>query len=94
MSVYTADPDRYSSTSEGWFRRVGHSGLKLPRVSLGFWHNFGDDKPLETQRAIMRRAFDRGVTHFDLANNYGPRAPRRRTRGAFSRRISRPTATS
>ncbi|WKK61399.1 L-glyceraldehyde 3-phosphate reductase [Corynebacterium sp. P3-F1] len=74
MDAYTADPHRYEATSEGWFRRVGHSGLKLPRVSLGFWHNFGDDKPIETQRAIMRRAFDRGVTHFDLANNYGPPA--------------------
>ncbi|MBI8988281.1 L-glyceraldehyde 3-phosphate reductase [Corynebacterium meridianum] len=54
------------------YRTVGHSGLKLPVVSLGMWHNFGDDKPLETQRAIIHRAFDRGVTHFDLANNYGP----------------------
>lgn len=72
MSPYTADPDRYVRGGENWFRRCGNSGLKLPPVSLGFWHNFGDDKPLETQRAIMRRAFDRGVTHFDLANNYGP----------------------
>lgn len=56
------------------YRRVGDSGLFLPAISLGFWHNFGDDKPLENQRAIMRRAFDRGVTHFDLANNYGPPA--------------------
>lgn len=56
------------------YRRVGNSGLMLPAISLGFWHNFGDDKPRETQRAIMRRAFDRGVTHFDLANNYGPPA--------------------
>jgi L-glyceraldehyde 3-phosphate reductase len=54
------------------YNRVGRSGLKLPAVSLGLWHNFGDDKPIETQRAILRRAFDRGVTHFDLANNYGP----------------------
>ena len=54
------------------YRRCGRSGLELPAVSLGFWHNFGDDKPLETQRAVMRRAFDLGVTHFDLANNYGP----------------------
>nr|VDG63840.1 aldo/keto reductase [Streptococcus thermophilus] len=72
MSAYTADPDRYDRVDENWFRRCGNSGLKLPPVSLGFWHNFGDDKPVETQRAIMRRAFDRGVTHFDLANNYGP----------------------
>jgi L-glyceraldehyde 3-phosphate reductase len=54
------------------YRRSGRSGLKLPAVSLGLWHNFGDDKPLTTQREILRRAFDLGVTHFDLANNYGP----------------------
>jgi L-glyceraldehyde 3-phosphate reductase len=54
------------------YRRTGRSGLKLPAVSLGLWHNFGDDKPLETQRAILRRAFELGITHFDLANNYGP----------------------
>jgi L-glyceraldehyde 3-phosphate reductase len=53
---------------------VGRSGLKLPAISLGLWHNFGDDKPFDTQRAILRRAFDLGVTHFDLANNYGPLA--------------------
>lgn len=56
------------------YRRLGKSGLKLPAVSLGLWHNFGDDKPFETQRAVLRRAFDLGVTHFDLANNYGPPA--------------------
>jgi L-glyceraldehyde 3-phosphate reductase len=66
---YTAAEDRYSVQP---YRRCGRSGLKLPAISLGFWHNFGDDKPLEGQRAIMRRAFDLGVTHFDLANNYGP----------------------
>jgi L-glyceraldehyde 3-phosphate reductase len=66
---YTAADDRYDVQP---YRRCGRSGLLLPAVSLGFWHNFGDDKPLETQRAIMRRAFDLGVTHFDLANNYGP----------------------
>ncbi|MBI5161391.1 MAG: aldo/keto reductase [Micrococcales bacterium] len=54
------------------YARSGRSGLLLPRVSLGLWNNFGDDRPLETQRAILRRAFDRGVTHIDLANNYGP----------------------
>ncbi|WP_234333420.1 L-glyceraldehyde 3-phosphate reductase [Streptomyces lavendulae] len=54
------------------YRRTGHSGLKLPAISLGLWHNFGDDRSLESQRAILRRAFDLGVTHFDLANNYGP----------------------
>jgi L-glyceraldehyde 3-phosphate reductase len=66
---YRAADDRYDAAT---YRRCGRSGLKLPAVSLGLWHNFGDDKPLETQRAILRRAFDRGVTHFDLANNYGP----------------------
>ncbi|WP_329072367.1 aldo/keto reductase [Streptomyces sp. NBC_01429] len=54
------------------FARSGRSGVKLPQVSLGLWHNFGDTTPLEKQRAVLRRAFDRGVTHFDLANNYGP----------------------
>jgi L-glyceraldehyde 3-phosphate reductase len=67
--VYLADESRYDVQP---YRRCGRSGLLLPAVSLGFWHNFGDDKPLETQRAVMRRAFDLGVTHFDLANNYGP----------------------
>jgi L-glyceraldehyde 3-phosphate reductase len=68
MSFQAAD-DRYSSMT---YRRTGRSGLLLPAVSLGLWHNFGDDKPLEGQRAVLRRAFDLGVTHFDLANNYGP----------------------
>jgi L-glyceraldehyde 3-phosphate reductase len=54
------------------YRRTGRSGLDLPAISLGLWHNFGDDMPFDRQRAILRRAFDRGVTHFDLANNYGP----------------------
>ena len=54
------------------YRRCGRSGLKLPAVSLGLWHNFGDDTPHETKRAICRTAFDHGITHFDLANNYGP----------------------
>jgi L-glyceraldehyde 3-phosphate reductase len=66
---YIAAPDRYDSDA---FRRCGRSGLDLPAVSLGLWHNFGDGQALEVQRAILRRAFDRGVTHFDLANNYGP----------------------
>ncbi|KQB86403.1 L-glyceraldehyde 3-phosphate reductase [Corynebacterium lowii] len=56
------------------YRLVGRSGLKLPAISLGLWHNFGEDKPLDTQRQILHRAFDRGITHFDLANNYGPPA--------------------
>ncbi|MEU4271939.1 L-glyceraldehyde 3-phosphate reductase [Streptomyces sp. NPDC026092] len=67
--IYTASADRYEHME---YRRTGRSGLKLPAVSLGLWHNFGDDKTLGTQRAILRRAFDLGVTHFDLANNYGP----------------------
>jgi L-glyceraldehyde 3-phosphate reductase len=71
--TFLADPDRYDAAASGAaFRRCGRSGLELPAVSLGLWHNFGDENPLETQRAILRRAFDRGVTHFDLANNYGP----------------------
>ena len=70
LSQYVPDPDRYDGRMP--MRRTGRSGLLLPEVSLGCWHNFGDDKPLETQRAILRRAFDLGITHFDLANNYGP----------------------
>ena len=68
--TYVAADDRYDGRQP--YNRVGRSGLKLPAVSLGLWHNFGDDKPFEIQRAILRRAFDLGVTHFDLANNYGP----------------------
>ncbi|MFC4947797.1 L-glyceraldehyde 3-phosphate reductase [Pseudonocardia sp. GCM10023141] len=67
--TYVADSARYDAAT---FRRCGRSGLDLPAISLGLWHNFGGDRPLDTQRAILRRAFDRGVTHFDLANNYGP----------------------
>ena len=67
--TYDAAPDRYDRTD---YRATGRSGLKLPPLSLGLWQNFGTDRPEETQRAILRRAFDRGVTHFDLANNYGP----------------------
>jgi L-glyceraldehyde 3-phosphate reductase len=66
---YVADPARYESMS---YRRCGRSGVLLPAISLGLWHNFGDDRPWATQRDICRRAFDLGVTHFDLANNYGP----------------------
>jgi L-glyceraldehyde 3-phosphate reductase len=66
---YLPAEDRYASFP---YRRSGRSGLKLPAVSLGLWHNFGHDRSFDTQRAIVRRAFDRGVTHFDLANNYGP----------------------
>ena len=67
--AYTAADDRYDSMT---YRRTGRSGLDLPAVSLGLWHNFGDDVPFDRQRAILRRAFDLGVTHIDLANNYGP----------------------
>jgi L-glyceraldehyde 3-phosphate reductase len=66
---HMADPGRYDVQP---YRRCGRSGLDLPVVSLGLWHNFGDDVPLERQRAVLRRAFDLGVTHIDLANNYGP----------------------
>ena len=68
--TYIADPVRYDGKMP--YRRSGRSGLQLPTVSLGLWQNFGDESPLSTQRAILRRAFDLGVTHFDLANNYGP----------------------
>jgi L-glyceraldehyde 3-phosphate reductase len=66
---HVAAPDRYESMT---YRRAGRSGIQLPLISLGLWHNFGDDDPLATQRAILRRAFDLGVCHFDLGNNYGP----------------------
>jgi L-glyceraldehyde 3-phosphate reductase len=67
--TYLASAQRYDSMS---YRRCGRSGLSLPAISLGLWHNFGHDRPYDTQRAICHRAFDLGVTHFDLANNYGP----------------------
>ncbi|MFI1991887.1 L-glyceraldehyde 3-phosphate reductase [Actinoplanes sp. NPDC020271] len=67
--TYTPAVDRYESMT---YRRAGRSGLKLPVISLGLWHNFGDTRPADRQRDIVRRAFDLGVTHFDLANNYGP----------------------
>jgi L-glyceraldehyde 3-phosphate reductase len=67
--AYRAADDRYDSMT---YRRTGHSGLDLPAISLGLWHNFGDEMPFDRQRAILRRAFDLGITHFDLANNYGP----------------------
>ncbi|PZU83497.1 MAG: L-glyceraldehyde 3-phosphate reductase [Shinella sp.] len=69
--TYTANPARYDSAV---YRRTGRSGLKLPAISLGLWHNFGDTTTLETQRSILFKAFDLGITHFDLANNYGPPA--------------------
>ena len=69
MTSYLPAEDRYRSMA---YRRCGQSGLLLPAVSLGLWQNFGDDRPLDIQRAVLRRAFDLGITHFDLANNYGP----------------------
>ena len=66
--TYQPAPDRYATMS---YQRCGRSGLRLPAISLGLWHNFGHDRSLDSQRAILRRAFDLGVTHFDLANNYG-----------------------
>ena len=69
VDTYEPADDRYDSME---YRYCGASGLKLPALSLGLWQNFGTDRPEETQRAILRRAFDRGITHFDLANNYGP----------------------
>lgn len=71
LPSHLAADDRYEAMP---YRRVGRSGLHLPAISLGLWHNFGDDVPLARQRAILRRAFDLGITHFDLANNYGPPA--------------------
>jgi L-glyceraldehyde 3-phosphate reductase len=68
--VYVPDADRYDGRMP--YRRTGRSGLLLPAISLGLWHNFGDDVPFANQRATLRRAFDLGITHFDLANNYGP----------------------
>ena len=69
MTDYLPSEDRYRSMT---YRRCGDSGLLLPAVSLGLWQNFGDDRLIQTQRAVLRRAFDLGITHFDLANNYGP----------------------
>ncbi len=69
--TYAPAADRYDSMT---YNRTGRSGLRLPELSLGLWHNFGHERPIDTQRAIVRRAFDLGITHFDLANNYGPPA--------------------
>jgi L-glyceraldehyde 3-phosphate reductase len=69
MTLYVPDAGRYARAA---YQRCGRSGLRLPPISLGLWQGFGHDRPLEATRAIVRRAFDRGITHFDLANNYGP----------------------
>ena len=77
------------------YNRCGRSGLELPAVSIGLWQNFGHDRPLETSRGILRRAFDLGVTHFDLANNYGPPyGSAEENFGKLFREDSGPTATS
>ena len=86
--MYTAHPQRYERMP---YRTVGKSGLKLPSITLGLWHNFGDATPMETQRAMLRTAFDAGITHFDLANNYGPPAGSAETNfGEHLRRDFRP----
>src|ERR1700722_18969993 len=69
MSTYLPSPDRYDWMQ---YRRCGRSGIQVPAITLGLWQNFGDDRAIDLQKAMLRRAFDRGVTHFDLANNYGP----------------------
>src|SRR5260221_2137069 len=86
--VYVAASDRYEQIA---YRRCGRSGIQLPEVSVGLWHNFGDDRPLETHRSILRRAFDLGITHFDLANNYGtPYGSAERNFGRIMREDFRP----
>jgi L-glyceraldehyde 3-phosphate reductase len=70
-TLYVPAEDRYDSMQ---YRRCARSGLKLPAISLGLWQNFGDNFPIQSSRSILRRAFDLGITHFDLANNYGPAA--------------------
>ena len=91
--TYVPDADRYDGRMP--YRRTGRSGLLLPAISLGLWHNFGDDQPIDTQRAVLRRAFDLGVTHFDLANNYGPPYGSAEINfGGSCARTSRRTATS
>ena len=72
LPVYVADSGRYDGRME--YHRCGSSGLKLPAVSLGFWHNFGSNANFDNMRMMVRTAFDAGITHFDLANNYGPEA--------------------
>ena len=86
--MYTANPDRYVRMP---YRNSGRSGLRLPSITLGLWHNFGDTTPMHTQRAMLRTAFDLGITHFDLANNYGPPAGSSETNfGEHLRRDFRP----
>ncbi len=88
---YSPSPARYEGMQ---YRRAGRSGLKLPAISLGLWHNFGHDTQPDRSRKILHEAFDLGITHFDLANNYGPRPALQRNSSARSfPRISRPIAT-
>ncbi len=90
--VYQASTTRYQTMA---YRRCGRSGLQLPAISLGLWHNFGDETRVETSRQMLQHAFDLGITHFDLANNYGPRRARRRAiLAASSKRRSCPIAMS
>lgn len=90
--TYIAAENRYDSIP---YRRVGRSGLVLPALSLGLWHNFGDSTPIDTQRSLLRTAFDLGINHFDLANNYGPpTAAPRSTSVVCCAKISSTTATS
>lgn len=90
--TYSASADRYERIP---YRRVGRSGLVLPALSLGLWHNFGDSTPIERQRAMLRTAFDLGINHFDLANNYGPpTAAPRSISGVCCARISTSIATN
>lgn len=87
--MYLANADRYDGRMP--YRTCGHSGLRLPAITLGLWHNFGDTTPLETQREMLITAFDAGITHFDLANNYGPPAGSAETNfGAHLRRDFKP----
>ena len=88
---YRAAGDRYRRFD---YRRVGRSGLQSPPISLGMWYNFGDDRPLAIQREVVRYAFDHGITHFDLANNYGPPyRGRGKLRPDREKKISAPTGT-
>ena len=92
MNRYWPAADRYDGMT---YRRGGRRGLQLPALSLGLWNHFGAAYSFENARALVRTAFDLGITHFDLANDYGPRpAPRKRLSVAFCNRISRSTATN
>ena len=92
MTSYAPAADRYETMQ---YRRCGRSGLRLPALSLGLWHNFGHDRPYAKSRELVRRAFDLGITHFDLANNYGtPYGSAEETFGRIMRDDLARTATS